>query len=103
MAEISKRENQLQWICRILITINVLLICGGYISFFQMKYQLDTPLIPKSTVYQIFAESNGIIMKASIISAAILLTGLWFYSFKKLAIAACLFGASIICFKILTL
>ena len=101
MAEISKKENQLQWICRILITVNVLLIIGGYISFFQTKSQLVSPLIPRSTIYQIFEDTGSIIMKASIISAVIFLAGLWFYSFNKKKVAIILFAASIICFKIL--
>ena len=103
MTEISKKENQLQWACRILITVNVLLIIGGYISFFQTKYQLDSPLIPRSTVYQIFADSDNMIMKASIISAGIFLAGFWFYSFNKKKIAIILFSACIICFKLLLL
>jgi hypothetical protein len=103
MPEISKKENQLQWICRILISINVLLIIGGYISFFQTKHQLDSPLIPRSTVYQIFADTDNMIMKASIISAGIFLAGFWFYSFNKKKTAIILFSACIISFKLLLL
>ncbi|MEI9807890.1 MAG: hypothetical protein WDO16_08475 [Bacteroidota bacterium] len=103
MPENAGREKQLQWVCRILMTINVLLLCSGYISFFQLKYQLDSPLIPKSTIYRIFADTDKMIMNASIFSGIIFIAGFWFYSFNKKVIAAVLFATCIICFMLLLL
>src|SRR3569832_2510578 len=99
MPETSKRENQISWACRILITFDMLENLAGYISFFNTKNQLVSPLIPNSTVYQIFADGGDSIMKSSMISAAIFIVGLWFYSFNKKILAIAFFAAAPICFK----
>lgn len=103
MAEIIKRENQLDWACRILITLDLVVILGGYFSYFQTRYQLVSPLIPQSTIDQIISDNVSIIMKASIVAAVIFLAGLWFYSFGKKSIALFLFLSSPVCFKLLLL
>jgi hypothetical protein len=79
MPEISKREKQLDWVCRILITIDLYITVSGYISYFQTKRQLVSPLIPKSTLYDI----SEIYMKAGLITGIGLMAGLWLYFFKK--------------------
>jgi hypothetical protein len=99
MAEISKREKQIAWVCRILMTVDVLVIAAGYISFFQAQRQLMSPLIPKSTVYQILDDSYT--MKMSLISAGLFIIGLWFYSFNKKIIAIAFFSIIIILSQIL--
>jgi hypothetical protein len=83
MAEISKGEKQLDWVCRILISLDLYLTVSGYISFFQTKYQLTSPLIPRSTSYDI----SEIYMKAGLFTGIGLLAGLWFYFFQKRIIA----------------
>ena len=101
MTGILKREKQVEWACRILITSDVLVIVAGYISYFQSKRQLMTPLIPKSTIYQILYDSNEIVMKACLLSACLFLSGLWFYSFKRKIPAVVLFSLAIISYKVL--
>ena len=98
MAEISKREKQLEWACRLLMTADVIVILSGYLSWFQTKYQLVTPLIPRSTIYEIFNDAGDIHFKVSIIAALIFLSGLWFYFFKKKILAIVLFSATIVLF-----
>jgi hypothetical protein len=78
-----EREKRIDWICRILMTINVFILVAGYISYFQAKRQLVSPLIPKNILYQILEDGGDIIMKAIFGSAVLFLTGLWFYSFRK--------------------
>jgi hypothetical protein len=96
MTGILRREKQIEWACRILMTVDIIIISAGYVSFFQAKNQLMSPLIPKSTVYQISYDSNDTIMKASLISCGLFLIGLWFYSFKKKVVALILFSLAVI-------
>ena len=103
MTGISKRDNQLEWACRILMTIDVFVLVAGYISIFQAQHQLVSPLIPESTVYRILADGNNVAMKASLISGGLFATGLWFYSFKKKVPAVILFGLAVIAWIILAL
>jgi len=78
MVSTEKRDMQLEWVCRILITVDVIAVCGGYLSYFQTKNQLVSPLIPKSLVYQIMSDTH--VFVASLICAIPFLAGLWFYS-----------------------
>ncbi len=103
MAEKSKAEKQLEWACRILMTLDVIVILAGYLSFFQAKWQLTSPLIPKDLVYRIMDDGADRIMNASIIAGVIFMTGIWFYSFQKRRIAAGLFGMAVIAFSIFRL
>jgi hypothetical protein len=90
----AKGENQLDWACRILITIDLLLIVSGYIFYLQTKQQLISPLIPKSTVYQIVNDSH--IFEISLIVAIPYLAGLWFYFYKKRVVAIILFSLALL-------
>ena len=51
------RDKQREWTCRILMTIDVIVIIAGYLSYFQTRYQLVSPLIPGSAIYQIMSDS----------------------------------------------
>ena len=99
MTELPKREMQIEWICRILITIDVFVVMVGYLSYFQAKHQLISPLIPTSTLSQILLDSH--IMEISCISAIPFLAGLWFYSFKRKVVAIILFSLTIVLSKTL--
>lgn len=98
MPEILRREKQLEWACRILMTADVFVIVSGYLSWFQTKRQLISPLIPTSTTFQIFSDGGDIHFKISMIAALIFLAGLWFYSFKRKITAIILFSAAIALF-----
>jgi hypothetical protein len=103
MPEISKKEKQLDWACRILMTTDVLFMLAGYLSFFQTKHQLVSPLIPTETVYRIFVDGGDEIMKASIIAAIIFLAGCWLYTFRLKKLSLLLFIISPVCFKLFLL
>ena len=98
---LTEREKRIDWICRILMTINVFILVAGYISYFQAKCQLVSPLIPKNILYQILEDDEDIIIKAILGSAVLFLAGLWFYSFRKKVLAVILFSLSIIFYKAL--
>lgn len=100
MPEISKKKKQLEWACRILMTVDVLVIAAGYVTFLQAQRQLMTPLIPESTIYEIIINSGNFIMKMSLVSAGLFITGLWFYSFNKKIIAIIFFSLIIIILQI---
>lgn len=95
MTEISKREKQLEWLCRLLMTADVIVIISGYFSWFHAKRQLISPLIPRSTVFEIFSDAGDLHFNISIIAGFIFLAGLWLYSFKKKIAAIILFSAAI--------
>ncbi|MBI5371491.1 MAG: hypothetical protein HZA79_05635 [Sphingobacteriales bacterium] len=97
MPEINKREKQLAWICRVLITLDLLVVTAGYLSFFQAKRQLSSPLIPASIRFQIINDSY--IFRASLLAAVFFLAGLWFYSFNKKGIAILLFTGALLGFR----
>ncbi|MBI3138611.1 MAG: hypothetical protein HYZ15_08515 [Sphingobacteriales bacterium] len=97
MMEINNRKKQLNWVCRILITLDLVVVSAGYLSFFQAKQQLSSSLIPDSTRLQII--SDGYIFHASLLAAVFFLAGLWFYSFHKKRIAIVLFTAALVGFR----
>jgi hypothetical protein len=83
MPEISKREKRLEWACRIALSVNVFVIVSSYVAYFQARYQLDSPLIPPSTVHEI----TDAYMKSSLVVSGLFLIGLWFYFLKKRVVA----------------
>lgn len=96
MLEKTKREARLDWIYRVVFTINLLVVVGGYISYFQAKHQLISPLIPRSILYDITDQY----MKASLVSSGLMLAGFWLYSFQKRIAAIVLSILSIAAFEI---
>ena len=99
----GKSSPRLVWICRILMTLDVIIICAGYVSWFQAKQQLVSPLIPRSTIYSILADSGENSFKISLLAAVVFLAGLWFYSFKKIRAAIVLFTAVVVIYGLLLL
>jgi hypothetical protein len=91
--EISNKK--LQWNCRVLMTVNLLTTLIGYNAFFQTQRQLNSPLIPRNTIFIIFRESGNDVMIASIVSACVFLAGLWLYTFGKLKLATWFFAAGV--------
>jgi len=98
MPEIRKSEKRIDWICRILMTLDIVVILSGYINWFQTRKQLVTPLIPRSTVYDIFSDSSDAYFTSSMIAAMVFLPGLWLYSFKKKKQALLFFIAPLLFF-----
>ena len=95
MIEMSKREKQAEWICRILISLDVYLMASGYIAYFQAKYQLETPLIPRSVLYDV----TTVYMKAASFTAIGLFAGLWLYFFRKKTMAIVLLAAAALLYE----
>jgi hypothetical protein len=75
----QSRSTKLEWACRILLTVVLYRIASGYIVFIQTDYQLVSPLIPKSTIYEIARP----FMIASLLSCVVFMAALWFYFYKK--------------------
>ena len=96
MPEISKREKRLDWICRILLSINLYVVIAGYITYFQTSYQLVSPLIPQSTVYKI----TDSYMKSSLAVSIFFLVGIWLYSFNKKIAAIISFALGVLSYDI---
>ena len=85
------------------MTIDVFVIIAAYLWYFQTKQQLTSPLIPKSTVYQVMSDGGDVEMTVSLILAVPFVAGLWLYSFKKKVPAIILFGLTAISYKLLFL
>lgn len=98
MTETTKRDKQLNWLCRVLIIGDIAVILSGYFSWFQTKNQLISRLIPKRIIYEIFSDDGDMRFKISIIAAVIFLAGLLLYSFRKMLFAIILFSTVIIFF-----
>jgi len=75
----SKKEKTIEIACRILISLQLILVIRGYIASLQAKYQLVSPLIPESILYEV---SYTYIITSLIASVCILVT-LWLYFLKK--------------------
>ena len=88
----TKKEKRIDWVCRILITLQLLLVIRGYIAFLQAKYQLVSPLIPQSVIYEI---SYPYII-ASLIASGFMLITLWLYFLNKKNAAICVGGISLL-------
>ena len=88
--------SSFEWACRILITINVLLVLSSIIVYFQTDYQLVSPLIPQSVLYDIVRPY----FIASFITGIILLISIWFYFFNKKLIVVILQGLGIILYYV---
>lgn len=70
---------RLELICRALLITHSVCSLSGYISFIQTDYQLVSPLIPSSTVFQIAKQS----IFASFLPTVLLIPSLLFYFFQK--------------------
>ena len=90
--------HKLEWPCRILLVINCLLVLSGYVAFVQTDYQLVSPLIPASTVFQIAKHS----IYASLPAAVLLIAALCFYFAQKRTMVIILSSLAIISYYILT-
>ena len=75
----SKKEKTIEIVCRILISLQLILVIRGYIAFLQARYQLVSPLIPESILYEV---SYNYAITSLIASGSMLIT-LWLYFLKK--------------------
>lgn len=98
MAEISVNSKRIEWGCRVLIILDMLVVLSGYFSWYRAKKQLDSPLIPRSTVSEIFLDIADRYFSNAIGAAVIFTTGLLVYSFGKKILAMWLFGAVLLFF-----
>lgn len=98
MAEISAYGKRIDWGCRILIILDMLVILSGYFSWFRTKQQLNSPLIPRSTVSEIFLDIADRYFSNAIGAAVIFTTGLLVFSFGKKILALWLFSAVLLFF-----
>lgn len=82
MPETIKKGKGLERACRIVMTIDVLFICLGYYYLLQAKWQLTSPLVPRSTVDMILADTSEVLTWSSLGTAFFFLAGLWLYFFQ---------------------
>lgn len=100
MPQRTGNEKWLNWSCRILIVLGILLVVSGYLSWYQSKSQLISPLIPKETIDQILEDSQ--VFEASIAAAVFLLGGVLSYTFNKRIAALVLLGMAVIAHQVIT-
>jgi len=75
----SKKDKTIEIVSRSLISLQLILVIRGYIAFLQAKYQLVSPLIPQSVVYEV---SYPYII-TSLIASGCMFATLWLYFLKK--------------------
>ena len=90
------KEKRIDWICRILITIQLILVITGYISLLQTKYQLESPLIPQSLVYEISYPN----LIASLITSGFMIMTLWLYFLNKRVLTIWVAASSLLLYEI---
>jgi len=90
------KEKRIDWICRILITIQLILVITGYISLLQTKYQLESPLIPQSLVYEISYPN----LIASLITSGFMIMALWLYFLNKRVLTIWVAASSLLLYEI---
>ena len=95
MTAINK-EKRIDWICRILVTIQLIFVISGYITLLQTKYQLDSPLIPQSLIYEISYPN----LTAGLITSGFMIATLWLYFFNKRVLAIWLAASSLLVYEI---
>jgi len=65
--------------CRIALTIHFILVALGYIEYFQTRYQLTSPVIPKSMIMLIARPY----LEVSLAVAPLFLISLYCYFFQR--------------------
>jgi hypothetical protein len=91
----QKRENILEWACRILLTLHAVRAFSGYFIYWQNKWQLKSPLIPSYFAEQI----SEPYLKAGMITTLVFLLALWLYFFRKKVAVLIVSGLSLILFE----
>jgi hypothetical protein len=86
-------------ICRVLFTLNTLMLAASLLVYVQTEYQLVSPLIPRSTIDQI----AGPYLRGALVVAILLIPGLWFYFFRKLTVVIVLLVLSLLGFILLSI
>ena len=86
------RDKRVEWACRVLLTLQLILAIRGYIVFLQTEYQLVSPLIPQSTIYDI----SRPYVTASLISGSLMFISLWLYFANKKVATIIFAGISLI-------
>ncbi len=97
---VKKRANApKEVICRVLFTLNTLMLAASLLVYVQTEYQLVSPLIPRSTIDQI----AGPYLRGALVVAVLLIPGLWFYFFRKLTVVIVLLVLSLLGFILLSI
>jgi len=100
MPHTAEKEKWLNWVFRAFVLLDLYLIVSGYIAWYQTRYQLVSPLIPKQTINQIIADSQ--FFEASIVTAAFFLVGVVSYTFNKKTAALVFLCLGAIAYEIVT-
>ena len=87
MSKVSIKE----WMCRIGLTLNTLLLTSNLLSFIQTEQLLISSLIPQSLIVQVLRSSTY----ASLYVAALFIPSLWFYFYRKLTVVIVLQALSV--------
>lgn len=75
----NKRIENLKKGAKVSLTVLLLYIVGQLVSIFQTRYQLVSPLIPESTIWEI----NKQFVFNALISSVVSIVGLILYFFDK--------------------
>ena len=92
----QKHTNNIEWVCRIILTIHLFRIAAGYITILQADYKLTSPLIPSFTVYEI---AKPYILPSFLMICSFVLA-LWFYFYQKKLVSLIISGISLVAFEV---
>jgi hypothetical protein len=75
----NKENRNIKTAAKIALVVLLLTIVGQFISVYQTKYQLVSPLIPENTIWEI----NKQFIFTAFISTIICIVGLFLYFYEK--------------------
>lgn len=76
---LTKRDKRIELACRVLLTLEVLVVIRGYLVSIQTKYQLMSPLIPQRIPDDIAYPYQV----TSLVTGLVLIATLWLYFLGK--------------------
>ena len=88
----SKKPRNVKTGAKILIIVLLLTVVGQFVSIYQTRHQLTSPLIPESTIWAI---NKQFILKA-FVSTMSSIVGLIFYFFEKYLLVIILIGLTLV-------
>lgn len=97
MPENTKKERGLEWACRILLTVHLVLTLSGYTTYLQAKWQLSSPIIPKSTILEVTEPA----LYTCLCIGLLFIVSSWFYFFRKKQVVIALSSISILGYELL--
>lgn len=95
-----KAGSRSNWVFRLLFLLNTVAAAGGYIVYFQSKYELSSAGVSQTTTVQILQDTNEIYLSSSAAVCFLLFVAMLLFSFNKKMAAIVILALSLIAYLI---